>query len=144
MEKYYIGYVRNPEQIKKDDFTQIDEVKILIEEKENVAREFFSKGKIFIEERPQVFDGNKLNIGNYGFVGRKEKELTLEEVKKYLNSLNEYEQDKLLENIRIINLLTVKKALEQRYAYIMDELNFIKSFDNSNDSMINNTKIRKN
>lgn len=138
--RFYIGYIRNPYQVRNDDFNYFDEQEILIEEEDNIFREYFSKGKICIQDINKVFNGNKFNINNYNFIGRLDKEISMDYLKKYLQDINKDDLILKLQSIKKINLLTVKKSIEDRYYYLIDEINLINQFNGNNDLLSTDVK----
>ena len=115
--EYYLGYLRNPKQVKDNAFQDVKELKVVVEYNGQEYREVSTRRKIFIEQPNEVFYGHQVFQSGSGFIGRIGVKLTKDEALNKLKELKDTKEDYLNQLTTIMND-TFELAIIREKSYI--------------------------
>ena len=125
--KYYMGYILNPEEVKKDDFDERTKIRCILISNGKEFRELLTDAKYYPVKENEVIDGKRIFETDASLVGTLEEEISIE---KIVNIIYNNEIDK----IKYINILlklifnTRKFAIQKEKEYLKLENVFKETF----------------
>lgn len=133
--KYYLGYVRNPNEF-MNELLEVNETEVILEENGNELKETLTKAKLHQMNPNQVFDGHHVFEENASLIGRIEKEITAKELENYFNNLEIEGIKEYLDKVIRLSRITIKKALISEQEYIEAQLKVLEYFQSKPENLV--------
>lgn len=114
---YYIGYLRDPEQNLKDGFDEYNELEIIIKYDGNDYREITTNEKIYLANKYETIDWNKLYNQETFLVGRIGKQTSFQELRDYFANLDDNIVANYSNTLKKIYLKGKNKAINSHLEY---------------------------
>jgi len=129
---YYIGYLRDPDEVITDGFQKRKEIKaILYRDNDNDFREVLSQAKVFFNEFTTI-DWNRVFNSESTLVGRLDNQISFEEAKGFFLSKSREDLEKYIVELKRIISSSKEKAITGHQEYEETEKEFIKAFRGRN------------